>query len=194
MPSLSLILDPDAPGVPAEVSVKTIDISLGDLFPETERAGQEERFRGGLPITIELDEPGDVDAAQTAYLEGYVLRRRAAVEDPTFRFRFQYDLHGTAHWDGKWFILDVAGGECVLRLAGLGDYDESDGRVYKRDRGDLREAIAVRRKHASDFQKGRRTASPRSYSMILDVSWRNLTGKDLKQALDQFRVAEVMLG
>jgi hypothetical protein len=166
--------------------VRVITIELDDDEPKEEKPP----FKGGRPITLRLDEPDDIDAAQLEYLERILCQDMTG---QTFRFRFRYDLHGTAHWHGQYFILDVLEGECILRLAGQEDFDASDGRTYKADQFNLREAISARKKHAQDLLDGKRFAKPRTYSLVLDVSWLTLTATDLKHALDLFKVAEVMI-
>lgn len=184
-----------SPKARTDPGVHTVDISLNDVDDNRPPKREAPPPRTGLPITLRLDEPDDIDTAQVKFLEREVLSCRDNVSDQTFRFRFRYDLHGTAHWHGDWFILDVLNGECALRLAGRGDFDGSVGQMYKSDKAaNLREGIAVRHKHAEDLAKGRRTVgSPRGYSLVLDVPWRSLSAKDLKHALDLFRVAEVMI-
>ncbi len=174
--------------------VRTIDISLEDLDGISRKKEEAPPFKGGCPVTLRLDEPDDIDAAQIGYLEKMILSCRADVADQTFRFRFRYDMHGTAHWHGQWFILDVHEGECVLRLAGRGDFDRSDGQMYKVDKAsDFRGVLVARRNYAKDLQDGKRALTgPRNYSLILDVSWSILNAEDLKHALDLFKVAEVM--
>ena len=176
----------------SKVYMVTVELDDGTTSDVMEFEGASNSpFRGGLPMTLRLDEPDDIDVAQLEYLQQNVLS--CDVTGQTFRFRFRYDLHGTAHWHGQFFVLDVLGGECVLRLAGLGDFDRSVGQTYKADKVSLREGIAAHKKRAKDLEEGRRTARPRTYSLVLDTSWSDLTAEDLKHALDLFKVAEVMM-
>lgn len=160
--------------------IKAITIELDEIPTED----QAPPFTGGLPLTLVLDEPGDVDAAQTAFLEGLLARNRdSAGMSTSFSFRFRYDLDGAAHYHGPDFVLDVLLGSCLLRRATKEDHDGfQNGR---RDQRDYRTVLAQNRVLYEN--------DPRDYRVPLNSAWVDLTAAELKVALDMFKVAEVMM-
>lgn len=125
-------------------------------------------------VSVELDDPKDVESAQIRYLDS-VLRDADPGESSKFSFRFQYDVDGTAHWNGVLYVIDVENGSCVLRPA---NGDDADVKWYD-----------ARRLKRAKYLRDVRTNVP---SVRLEVFWAELDGAALRKAFDLLRVAMVM--
>lgn len=133
-----------------------------------------------LAIDLDLDEPGDAGPAQARYL-GDILAEHRDQEGSAFAIRFQYHLDGTSHWHGDMFVLEVEGGQCLLRYA---NSDDTSEHVRQRE---LRFAKRW-------LVPGKPLATPdlRRFAVELEAPWIELGGEDLREALELFRVAAVM--
>lgn len=130
-------------------------------------------------VSVELDVQEDVESAQSRYLESIVEENRGREGTSGFSIRFQYDLEGTSHWEGELMVLEVSEGVCSLRYAGSDDTSEH---VSPRElRARLRGAAPV-------------PPAPRSRRFVVELesAWSKLRGKDLWEALELFRIAQVM--
>jgi hypothetical protein len=138
-------------------------------------------------IYLRLDS-NDVEGDQIRYLAS-VLRRHDG-QPGNFSVRFQYDVDGTSHWDGKLFVIDFVDGVCHLRLADLDDTGSSNPRTSKRRFlfDNEQHWKRIRNKIASSI-------TPKDLASIIvtfEQPFEKLQPTELQSALRVFQVADVM--
>jgi hypothetical protein len=135
-------------------------------------------------IHLRLDSD-DVEGDQIKYLRS-ILRKHSNEPSPKFSIRFNYDTDGTAHWDGRSFVIDVTDGVCHLRLASMIDVGMDASKAKKINYNDKDEWIKVRRKlegKAKDLA---------TLVVSFSQSVYNLKAEDLHEGLKMFQVGDVM--
>lgn len=133
-------------------------------------------------VSVELDDPEDVESAQVRYLDNILREAEPPKLARGFSFRFQYDVDGTSHWNGDLYVVEVADGDCVLRHA---DADDAGGRPTWWEQRELRRAKYLRPQAAPG-------SKPARVAIRLEASWRDLDGTKLREAFDLLKVAMVM--
>jgi len=138
-------------------------------------------------IYLRLDSD-DVEGDQVKYLASTLDKHRGnEATHGNFGIRFQYDIDGTSHWDGKLFVIDVAHGVCYLRLASAGDACSRNPRRKQYTWPDDKEHWARL------YEKiGKEPKSVGSMIITFQQPFHCLKAEDLHAALKMFQVGDVM--
>lgn len=132
-------------------------------------------------VSVELDDPVDVESAQVRYLDNILRDADPPKLAQQFSFRFQYDVDGTSHWNGDLYVVEVDHGDCTLRHAAA---DDSGGPVSWWEQRDLRRAKYLRPQAP--------TSGSKRVAIRLEAPWKELDGAKLHEAFDLLKVAMVM--
>ena len=165
----------------------SIDIVLDD-DPPRKPARPVGIFRGTMDIDEDLSFE-ELKEAQIRYLQNGVLGSpEIRSQEGDFQYRFNFDLEGTSHWEGLFFTVGVVDGECFLRLLNVGDLRTHRSRMESTAalRWSMRNAI-------SQGEDGKTVDEVKKFSVLLPIPWSKVGAEDLWNALQEFRIAYVMM-